>query len=264
MMPFLFPRRTSVSATPSRITTQSTPVVEVALKKRPSAPKESNPESPSQFLSFRRRRKSSSSSISKSSISRPTSQASMGSSLPLTPSTSWTPSLADEPAFENPRQSPVPQQSSTSMELQALNAGEFQVPNSTQSRPKRRPVPLTDIPRVQQQDGRVVQRVASQRSDISITKVLEIDEESDAESDTRPDEDVLPAISGPRLKDSTAVPSKMTAGLVYTPTSPTVRQNIFKPPQPRQDDDDQGYRAMTVWERIGERRAREMGTESAW
>lgn len=99
-----------------------------------------------------------------------------------------------------------------------------------------------------------MRRATSLKSEVTEATVFEIDEES--EDEPREQTSGEPESS---VEVSTEVPNEP----VQAPTSPIVRKSIFKPPRVEKREG-QEYRAMTVWERIGERRAREMGTVSVW
>lgn len=86
-----------------------------------------------------------------------------------------------------------------------------------------------------------------------------MDEESEAESETMQNENILHAFKASQPEDTAVDRNEMTAEPVRTPTSPIVRRNIYKPPQRMRNDSDGEYRAMTVWEKIGERRAQRDG-----
>lgn len=82
--------------------------------------------------------------------------------------------------------------------------------------------------------------------------MFEIDEESEEEPELEPKTPVDVVVKAVDANE----PMK-------SPTSPTIRKNIFKPVK-IDAGQGEGYRAMTVWERIGERRAREMGDINVW
>jgi len=84
-------------------------------------------------------------------------------------------------------------------------------------------------------------------------------DESEEESETPQNENIPHAFKASQPEDTAALRNGMTAEPVRTPTSPIVRRNIYKPPQRMWNDGDGEYRAMTVWERIGERRAQRDG-----
>lgn len=101
-----------------------------------------------------------------------------------------------------------------------------------------------------------MRRATSLKSEGSETTVFEIDEESEDESNEQRSRQPERVVEASR---------EVVNETVKTPTSPTVRKSIFKPVKPLAGNrDGEEYRAMTVWERIGERRAREMGTVSVW